>query len=130
MALIFLWAFFDKLFGLGFATTTEKAWINGGSPTYGFLTFGTKGPFAEFFQSLAGLMIVDWLFMLGLITVGLALLINRFVIWATIAGSVMMFLMWLAVLPPENHPILDDHIVYILVFCVLGIYDREIKRIH
>ena len=27
----FLWAFVDKLFGLGFATAAEDAWINGGS---------------------------------------------------------------------------------------------------
>ena len=40
---IFLWAFLDKVFGLGFATTPEKSWINGVSPTYGFLKFGTTG---------------------------------------------------------------------------------------
>src|SRR3712207_7355187 len=34
---IFLWAFVDKLFGLGFATKAENAWIDGGSPTQGFL---------------------------------------------------------------------------------------------
>ena len=38
MGFIFLWAFFDKVFGLGFATTSEQAWINGGSPTSVFLT--------------------------------------------------------------------------------------------
>ena len=30
------WAFVDKLFGFGFATVPEKAWINGGSPTTGY----------------------------------------------------------------------------------------------
>ncbi|RGA01239.1 hypothetical protein DI270_030565 [Microbispora triticiradicis] len=34
---VFLWAFLDKLFGWGFATPAAKAWINGGSPTTGFL---------------------------------------------------------------------------------------------
>lgn len=34
----FFWAFIDKLFGLGFATPSERAWINGGSPTTGYLT--------------------------------------------------------------------------------------------
>jgi hypothetical protein len=33
----FLWAFLDKTFGLGYATPAERAWINGGSPTKGFL---------------------------------------------------------------------------------------------
>ena len=34
---IFLWAFLDKLFGLGHSTPSTGAWINGGSPTKGFL---------------------------------------------------------------------------------------------
>src|SRR5688572_9064984 len=30
---VFLWAFLDKAFGLGFATSAARAWIDGGSPT-------------------------------------------------------------------------------------------------
>ncbi len=120
MALIFLWAFFDKVFGLGFATKPENAWINGGSPTTGFLSFATKGPFAEFFKSLAGIPIIDWLFMLGLLFVGITFLFNRYVKWGAIAGAVMMFLMYLAVFPPENNPLLDEHIVYALVLLFIG----------
>ena len=67
MAFIFLWAFFDKTFGLGFATPTERAWIHGGSPTFGFLTNAVKGPFVDLFHSLARIGAVDWLFMLGLL---------------------------------------------------------------
>ena len=61
MGWIFLWAFLDKCFGLGFATGRDPetgaidfgsadAWINGGSPTEGFLSFGlhTKEPFTSF----------------------------------------------------------------------------------
>ena len=80
-----LWAFFDKLLGLGFATCRdaetntvtmlcEKAWINGGSPTTGFLEFATKGPFADFYQGLAGNTFVDVLFMAGLLLIGFALI--------------------------------------------------------
>ena len=125
MAFIFLWAFADKLFGLGFATTAEKAWINGGSPTYGFLTFGIDGPLAPFFKSLAGLPLVDWLFMVGLLFVGLTLLLNRFVFWGAVAGITMMALMWLALFPPENNPLIDEHIVYILVLTILAIKSRR-----
>lgn len=121
MSFIFLWAFIDKTLGLGFATAPEKSWLQGGSPTYGFLTHATKGPFADFFASLAGVPIVDWLFMLGLLFVGLTLLLNRFVTLGALAGSVMMLLMWLAVLPPENNPIVDEHIVYILVLVLLAL---------
>lgn len=34
---IFLWAFLDKTFGLGFSTPIDRAWINGGTPSQGFL---------------------------------------------------------------------------------------------
>ena len=120
MGFIFLWAFIDKVFGLGFATTTDKAWINGGSPTTGFLSNAVKGPFAEIFQSLAGVAVVDWLFMLGLLFTGLTLLLNRYVKWGCIAGSLMMFLMYLALLFPANNPIIDEHIVYILVLLLIA----------
>ncbi|PIP55516.1 MAG: hypothetical protein CO183_00840 [Candidatus Zambryskibacteria bacterium CG_4_9_14_3_um_filter_42_9] len=124
MGLIFLWAFVDKTFGLGFSTTAEKAWVNGGSPTYGFLTNATRGPFEEFFKGLAGIVAVDWLFMIGLLFVGVTLIINRFVVWGAIAGMAMLLLMYLAVFPPENNPILDDHIVYILVLALIATKSR------
>jgi thiosulfate dehydrogenase [quinone] large subunit len=41
----FLWAFFDKTFGLGYTTTSSNAWIHSGSPTYGFLAHVKVGPF-------------------------------------------------------------------------------------
>ncbi len=67
MGWIFLWAFLDKTFGLGFSTLPEKNWILGNSPTYGFLKFATIGPFANFYQEIAGNQIIDWIFMLGLL---------------------------------------------------------------
>lgn len=120
MGFIFLWAFLDKTFGLGFATVDEKAWIHGGSPTTGFLSFGVKGPFAEIFHSLAGLAVVDWLFMAGLLFVGLTLIFSKYVKLGCYAGSLMLFLMYLALLFPENNPIIDDHIVYILVLLLIA----------
>ena len=125
MGLIFLWAFVDKLFGLGFATKSENSWLNGGSPTSGYLLNATHGPFAEFFKSLAGVAVVDWLFMVGLLFVGLTLLINRFVSWGAIAGGVMMALMWLSAFPPANNPVLDEHIVYILVLVLLAYRSKD-----
>lgn len=125
MGFIFLWAFVDKVFGLGFATTADKAWIQGGSPTAGFLSFGVKGPLAPIFQSLAGVPIVDWLFMLGLLFVGLTLLLNKYVKWGSIVGCAMLFLMYLALLLPENNPIIDDHIVYILVLALIAFKSNE-----
>lgn len=126
MSFIFLWAFFDKLFGLGFATKSANAWINGGSPTFGFLKYAVKGPYVDFFHSLAGQVWVDWVFMAGLLFVGLTLLFNKYLKWGAIAGSIMMILMYLALLLPENNPIIDDHIIYILVLIILATKGRGI----
>ena len=124
LAFIFLWAFFDKVFGLGFATPSERAWINGGSPTTGFLSH-TEGIFSSFFQSLAGQVWVDWMFMAGLLFVGLSLLLNKYVFWGAVAGIIMLILMWLALILPENNPIVDDHIVYALVLALLAIKSKQ-----
>ena len=120
MSFIFLWAFFDKTFGLGFATKSAGAWIHGGSPTAGFLSHAVKGPFVDFFHSLSGMVIVDWLFMLGLLGVGLTLLVNKYVKWGAIAGSIMFALMYVSLMMPENNPIIDEHIVYILVLFLIA----------
>jgi thiosulfate dehydrogenase [quinone] large subunit len=109
---VFLWAFLDKTFGLGFATEREAAWIEGGSPTEGFLAFGTKGPFADFYQGMAGAAFADWLFMLGLLGIGLALIIGIGMRVAAAAGALLLVLMWTAALWPENNPFMDDHLVY------------------
>jgi len=119
MGVIFLWSFVDKLLGLGFATEAGKAWIRGGSPTHGFLAFGTKGPFAGLFQSLAGNIFVDWLFMVGLLCVGMALILGIGMRVAAWSGSFMLFFIWLAALPPEHNPIIDDHIVYMTTLFTL-----------
>ena len=125
MALIFLWAFADKTFGLGFATPSASSWLNGGSPTYGYLTNAVTGPFASFFTSLAGVAWVDWVFMAGLLGVGLTLLLNRYVLWGSIAGSLMLALMYLATFQPVNNPLIDDHLVYILVLGLIASRRRD-----
>ncbi len=120
MGWLFLWAFLDKLFGLGFATEPDAAWIRGGSPSFGFLSFGTVGPFAPLFQSLAGNPVVDFLFMSGLLLMGLALISGIGVRIAGYAGAVLVLLMWLAHLPPENNPLIDEHIVYAVLLIGLA----------
>lgn len=119
MGLIFLWAFFDKLLGLGFATTPEKSWLAGGSPTTGFLSFGVHGPLADFYHGIAGSGLVEWLFMLGLLFIGLTLTFGVAVRLGTLAGAIMMALMYSALIPPENHPFIDDHFIYALVMLLL-----------
>jgi len=120
LGLTFLWAFFDKLFGLGFATSPDKSWLLGNSPTFGFLS-NTKGIFSTLFQGLAGSALVDWLFMLGLLLIGLALVFGVALRLAGYSGTLLMVLMWLASIPPSNNPILDDHVVYALVLIGIAV---------
>ena len=127
---VFLWAFLDKTFALGFATGVNPetgavdrfgadAWINGGSPTEGFLAFGTRGAFADFYQSIAGAAWADWLFMIGLLGIGLALMLGIGMRIAAAGGALLLVLMWSAALWPENNPFMDDHIIYALVLVAL-----------
>ena len=117
---VFLWAFFDKTFGLGHATASKDAWIQGGSPTYGFLSFGAAGPFKNIYNSIAGDTWADSLFILGLLAVGASLVLGVFMNAAAIAGGTLMVLMWSAVLPPESNLFMDDHLIYALTLALLA----------
>ena len=121
MGWIFLWAFVDKLFGLGFATEAGKGWIDGGSPTFGFLNFAARGPLDGFFHALAGNALVDWLFMLGILAIGLPLVLGIGVRIAASIGVIMLILMYTAVVLPEHNPVLDDHIIYAVIMLGLAI---------
>jgi thiosulfate dehydrogenase [quinone] large subunit len=135
----FLWAFFDKLLALGFhtgAVTNEAgtrtgidffakdgAWLNGGSPTKGFLAFGVPehNPFKGTFNSMAGDPWADWLFMIGLLGIGLALTFGVGMRIAAASGALLYLLMWVASLPLENNPVLDDHMLGAISVIVLGL---------
>jgi thiosulfate dehydrogenase (quinone) large subunit len=118
---IFLWAFLDKTFGLGHETPAANAWIDGGSPTSGFLGHAPQGPFADFYNDLAGVAWVDWVFMIGLLGIGLALIFGVGLRIAAGAGALMMVLMWSAVLPPDNNPFMDDHLIYAILLIGLAL---------
>jgi len=68
---------------------------------------------------MAGTGLVDWLFMLGLLLLGSALILGMGMKLATHAGALLMLLIYLAVLPPTNNLLLDDHIIYGLVLLLL-----------
>jgi thiosulfate dehydrogenase [quinone] large subunit len=126
---VFLWAFLDKTFGLGYSTSSAKAWIHGGSPTSGFLGHVEVGPFRTLFTSLAGSSIVDVLFMLGMLGVGLALILGIGLRVAAVAATVILLSMWAAEWPLARvtfdgqptgsvNPIVDYHLIYALVAIV------------
>src|SRR5450755_2497476 len=126
----FLWAFLDKTFGLGYSTPAKNAWIHGGSPTKGFLSGANVGPFQAIFRSLAGVTAIDWLFMLGLLGIGVALILGVAIRPAAFSGALMLLMMWAAVWVPakiaggqpsgSTNPIVDEHIVNIFALIVLG----------
>ncbi len=126
----FLWAFLDKMFGFGYSTGSAKAWIHGGSPTTGFLSHADGGPLRGTFHWLAGMTAVDYLFMAGLLGVGVALVVGVALRPAAIAGCTMLAMMYIAVWPfakiaggqPTGsvNPIVDDHIVSIVALIVVG----------
>lgn len=116
----FLWAFADKMFGLGFATPSERSWLNGGSPTNGFLSNSATGPFASFYKSIAGSAWADWLFMAGLLGIGAALLFGVGMRIAATAGALLMVMMWSVTLPPDTNPFLDTHLIEALVLVLLA----------
>ena len=121
---IFLWAFLDKTFGLGYATPSERAWINGGTPSQGFLNGdAVVGPFKGFFQGIAS-PATDVLFMLGMLGVGLAVMLGIGLRVAAWSGSIIMVMMWMAEWPlveGSTNPLVDYHIVYALVFVVSAV---------
>jgi thiosulfate dehydrogenase [quinone] large subunit len=130
LGLTFLWAFFDKLLGLGFATCRdaktdsvtmlcEKAWVHGGSPTLGYLKFATKGPLASFYQNLAGNWFVDTLFMSAMLLIGLALIAGIGMKVATASAVTFLVMIWTAQLLPENNPLIDEHVIYSVVLLAI-----------
>jgi len=128
----FLWAFADKTFGLGYATPAARAWINGGSPTKGFLSNVAVGPFQDTFHAWAGAAWADWLFMAGLLGIGLALILGIGLRAAAVSGTLMMVLMWAAEWPlakltsagepsMSTNPIVDYHLIYALALIALAV---------
>ncbi|GAB2463259.1 hypothetical protein [Streptomyces hirsutus] len=131
MGFVFLWPLLDKTFGLGYATPSSKAWINGGSPTMGYLGSMVAGPLESVFHAWAGAVWADWLFMLALLGIGLAFLGGVALRPAALCGTVLLALMWIADWPPAQHlsngapsmstnPIVDYHFVYAVLLIMLA----------
>ncbi len=129
---VFLWAFLDKTFGLGYSTPSAKAWIHGGSPTKGFLASVDAGPFQSLAHDAAGTWWANWLFMLGMAGVGVALIAGIGLRVAAVSGTTIMALMWLAEFPLARHtsagaasgstnPLTDYHLIYALVLVVCAL---------
>lgn len=120
LGFVFIWAGVDKVFGLGVSTPPEKAWIAGDLPTSGYLK-SVDGYFADTFHFLAGQTWVNWLFVPGLLLVGLALALGVALRLAALGTAMLMIPLWLSSLPLENNPIVDQHIIYTAVAILLAV---------
>ncbi len=127
---LFIWPFFDKLFGLGYATKSAKAWVNGGSPTKGFLSGTDVGPLQSFYHSIAGAAWANWAFMLGLLAIGVALILGIGLRVVAVAGTVLVVGMWAGEWPfaktaggtptSSTNPFMDDHLLFAMTFFVFA----------
>lgn len=126
LGFVFLWAFLDKTFGLGYSTPSARAWINGGSPTSGFLSHVSVGPFRSFFSSLSGSGLLDVLFQLAMLGIGLALILGIGLRVTAVVATFILLLMWAAEWPlakttfdgqpsGSTNPLVDYHIIYALM---------------
>jgi thiosulfate dehydrogenase (quinone) large subunit len=125
LGLIFLWAFLDKLLGLRYTTPPERAWVEGGEPTRGYLS-SSFGPLQDLFQGMAGNAVVDVLFMFGLLAIGVSLTLGiatRLGGWAGVAMVLLMYashpVPWME--PNGTHPFLDEHITEAAVLALIAL---------
>jgi len=126
----FLWAFLDKTFGFGYATSSGKGWIDGGSSVNGLVSGAAAGPVEATFHDWAGETWAGWLFAAGLLGIGIALVGGIALRPAALVGTVMMVLMWIAEWPPAQHfsdgsvgmsanVFMDYHVIYAAVLIAL-----------
>jgi thiosulfate dehydrogenase [quinone] large subunit len=121
---IFLWAFLDKMFGLGYSTPAAKAWINGGSPTKGFPRLGRSRPAAGLFPHHRGRQLGRLALHARLLGVGPALIFGIGLRIAAVTGTALMAMMWAAEWPlarGSSNPIVDYHVIYALAAVVFAL---------
>jgi len=123
---IFLWAFLDKTFGLGFSTLSKASWLSGGAPSQGFLKSpAVTGPFKGFFAAIAS-PTTDVLFMLAMLAVGAAVMAGIGLRISAIAGTIVLLFMYLAEWPftanaASTNPLVDYHVIYALALIVIAV---------
>ena len=124
------WSVFVGRIGLGFlflwsASQKVLTELGGKMATAGFLSGPSiaSGPFAGFFNSLAGNWAVEYLVVYGELLVGVALLFGIFTRVGAIGGALMMLFFTIAMWPiadkATDNPIVDVRTFYMAVFAMM-----------
>ena len=125
----FLWAFFDRLIGLGIATAPADSFLAGAPQTEGYLIFVTnpESPFAFIFNGPDALLLelgvlVDFAYMGMLFVGGITLITGIGVRIGGLSTFIFFFSVWLASFPPTYHPFIEEHflMMWILLFFVIS----------
>jgi thiosulfate dehydrogenase [quinone] large subunit len=64
---------------------------------------------------MAGNVLLDWLSIVALLGIGVALILGIGMRVAAVSATALLGFMWMASLPLENHPVIDDHLIYAMV---------------
>ena len=116
---IFLWPFFDKLLGLGFKTPVGMGYIDGVSPS-SFVSYVSGGIFADFYNSIGGNGVVDIIFLLALLLIGISLILGIASKLGTVGCVSFLIVMYTICVPPEDNPIIDFRII--ICFGIIATY--------
>ena len=123
---LMLWAFFDKMFGLGYQTPGGSGYIDGVSPS-SFVSFVTSGAFSGFYNSVAGNGLVDVILLLGCLILGVTLILGFASKLTSVAATAFFLIMYSLVIPPTDNPLIDYRVVLAVglwAIYFLGGYDR------
>ena len=107
---MFLWGGYEKI----------EAELGGKLATSGFLSHAVSGPFAVFFNGLAGNPVVDALVVYGELLIGISIMLGIFTRVGAISGILINFMFYISQLPVQNNPIVNEYVVYMFVF--LGMF--------
>ncbi len=103
---------------LFFMAGWSKLTVSGGWSAGAYLERAT-GPFASFFQSMAGSPVVDLFNVWGLTLIGLALILGLGVRLVSFLGAVLMILYYFSVFVGNTaHGFIDEHIIYVFVLAL------------
>ena len=107
---LFLWPFFDKIFGLGFQTPKGQGWIDGVSPSSQVM-YVADGVFEDFYNAIAGNLLIDILFLMALLIIGITLIIGIASKLTTLFSIMFLVVIYTLCIPPVDNPIIDYHLV-------------------